>query len=141
MRRPSSLRRDRRADLCYRYNDQHSKLIKEFMNRFNPTGAEPVPSELQQPRAAELGRAHAEPPKLTLLPRSDSAAIYVADANGTYLSGFNENVTIPFEAGKTYRLRIINQCSFRTVDPPPNESLTLTLCSCLRHVLRLDRWT
>ncbi|ORY53401.1 Cupredoxin [Leucosporidium creatinivorum] len=67
------------------YNDQHSKLIKEFMNIFNPTGAEPVPN---------------------------SAAIYVANANGTYLDGFNENVTIPFEAGKTYRLRIINQSAF-----------------------------
>jgi len=54
-------------------------------------------------------------PKLTPLSPlySDSAAIYVADANGNYLSGFNENVTIPFEAGKTYRLRIINQGTAR----------------------------
>lgn len=44
-----SLRRDRLADSCApRYNDQHSKLIKEFMNIYNPTGAEPVPSESQQ---------------------------------------------------------------------------------------------
>lgn len=67
------------------YKEQHSKLIKEFLNIYNPTGAEPVP---------------------------DSAAIYVVDSAGQYLSGFNENVTIPFEAGKTYRLRLINQSAF-----------------------------
>ncbi|SGY78825.1 BQ5605_C008g04964 [Microbotryum silenes-dioicae] len=67
------------------YNEQHSVLVDQFMNWKNPTGAEPVP---------------------------DSAAIYVADRNGNYLSGFNENVTIPFEAGKTYRLRFINAGAF-----------------------------
>ncbi len=56
------------------------------MTRANPTGAEPVPK---------------------------SALLYIAStpANGsaaTYLPGFNENATLPFTAGKTYRLRVIN---------------------------------
>lgn len=41
----------------------------------------------------------------------DSALIYVAKG-GQYLPGFNENSTIPFEVGKTYRLRIINMSAF-----------------------------
>ncbi|KAL8278893.1 hypothetical protein RQP46_008764 [Phenoliferia psychrophenolica] len=66
------------------YHEQQTVLIKQFMNIYNPTGAEPVP---------------------------DGAAIYVAQG-GTYLPGFAENATISFEAGKTYRLRIINQSAF-----------------------------
>ena len=32
--------------------------------------------------------------------------------NGTYLDGFNENATLPFQAGKTYRLRVVNTAAF-----------------------------
>lgn len=42
---------------------------------------------------------------------TDSALIYIAH-KGEYLPGFNENATISFEAGKTYRLRIINTSAF-----------------------------
>lgn len=28
--------------------------------------------------------------------------------NGAYLPGFNENSTLPFQPGKTYRIRVIN---------------------------------
>lgn len=57
----------------------------------------------------------------------NSAAIYVADANGKYLPGFNENATIPFEAGKTYRLRIINACELLgALCPTRRVTLTLT---------------
>ena len=56
---------------------------------------------------------------------ADSALIYFAQ-NGTYLGpisgtnpspvtshvGFNENATLPFEPGKTYRLRIVNTSAF-----------------------------
>ena len=28
--------------------------------------------------------------------------------NGTYLPGYNENATMAFEPGQTYRLRVIN---------------------------------
>ncbi|KAK4701689.1 iron transport multicopper oxidase, partial [Phenoliferia sp. Uapishka_3] len=66
------------------YNEQQKVLIKQFMNIYNPTGAEPVPN---------------------------NAAIYVAQ-NGSYLPGFAENATMTFVPGKTYRLRIINQSAF-----------------------------
>jgi iron transport multicopper oxidase len=56
---------------------------------------------------------------------TDSGLIYFAQ-NGTYLEpkqgsspsgstsavGFNENATLPFEPGKTYRLRNINTSAF-----------------------------
>lgn len=56
---------------------------------------------------------------------SDSALIYFAQ-NGSYLGpiagsspspvtsavGFNENATLPFVPGKTYRLRIVNTSAF-----------------------------
>ncbi|KAA1476163.1 ferroxidase [Dentipellis sp. KUC8613] len=81
------------------YHDQHSDLLDEFVNVANPGGAEPVP---------------------------DSALIYYAQ-NGAYLGpipgttpeggvtsavGFNENGTLPFQPGKTYRLRIVNTSAF-----------------------------
>ncbi|KAJ7731143.1 Fet3 protein [Mycena maculata] len=79
------------------YHDEHSVLIKQFVNIANPGGAEPIP---------------------------DAALIYFAQ-NGTYLGpisgttpssgtsvGFNTNATLPFEPGKTYRLRVINTSAF-----------------------------
>jgi iron transport multicopper oxidase len=80
-------------------------VTSEFLNVKNPTGAEPVPGESE---VLSLGRRIV----LTSFLRIDSGLIYIAHTpqNGTasYLPGFNENVTLPFEAGKTYRLRIIN---------------------------------
>ncbi|KAG6841148.1 hypothetical protein C0991_001425 [Blastosporella zonata] len=80
------------------YHDEHSVLIKQFVNIANPGGAEPVP---------------------------DAPLIYFAQ-NATYLGpiagtspapvtsavGFNENATLPFQPGKTYRLRVINTSAF-----------------------------
>ncbi|KAI0824829.1 Fet3 protein [Trametes gibbosa] len=80
------------------YHDQHADLLKQFISIANPGGAEPVP---------------------------DSALIYFAQ-NGAYLGpksgtspdpvtsavGFNENATLPFQPGKTYRLRIVNTSAF-----------------------------
>ncbi|KAF7334268.1 Fet3 protein [Mycena sanguinolenta] len=79
------------------YHDEHSVLIKQFVNIANPGGAEPVP---------------------------DAAIIYFAQ-NGSYLGpisgtgtssgsavGFNENATLPFTPGKTYRLRVVNTSAF-----------------------------
>ncbi|KAF9073368.1 ferroxidase [Rhodocollybia butyracea] len=80
------------------YHSEHSVLLQQFISRANPGGAEPVP---------------------------DSALIYFAQ-NGSYLgpiagtdpspvtsaAGFNENSTLPFQPGKTYRLRIINTSAF-----------------------------
>ncbi|EFP86676.2 uncharacterized protein PGTG_13058 [Puccinia graminis f. sp. tritici CRL 75-36-700-3] len=62
------------------YHQQHSQLISTFLSRSNPLGAEPIP---------------------------DSALVYVVQ-NNTYREHFNENATIPFSPGKTYRLRILN---------------------------------
>ncbi|KZT28057.1 multicopper oxidase [Neolentinus lepideus HHB14362 ss-1] len=81
------------------YHDEHSVLIKQFISIANPGGAEPVP---------------------------DAALLYFAH-NGTYLPpipgttprswvtgdvGYNENATVSWEAGRRYRLRIINTSSF-----------------------------
>ncbi|KAJ7322898.1 Fet3 protein [Mycena albidolilacea] len=79
------------------YHDEHDVLIKQFVSIANPGGAEPVP---------------------------DAGLIYFAQ-NGTYLGpisgsspssgtsvGFNENATLPFQPGKTYRLRVVNTSAF-----------------------------
>ncbi|KZS97466.1 Fet3 protein [Sistotremastrum niveocremeum HHB9708] len=71
------------------YHEQHSVLLAQFISQANPGGAEPVP---------------------------DSAIMYfsqngVGDATPTAV-GFNENSTLPFQPGKTYRLRVINQSAF-----------------------------
>lgn len=69
------------------YHDLHHNLLTEkFLASSNPTGAEPVPQ---------------------------SALLYIAStpSNGSaaaYLPGFNENVTVAFVPGRTYRFRIIN---------------------------------
>ncbi|KAH8101809.1 Fet3 protein [Cristinia sonorae] len=80
------------------YHTEHPVLLKQFISVANPGGAEPVP---------------------------DNPLIYFAQ-NGSYLGpipgrdvdpvtaavGFNENATLPFQPGKTYRLRIVNTSAF-----------------------------
>ncbi|KAG1867396.1 Fet3 protein [Suillus subluteus] len=80
------------------YHEEQPVLSAAFINIANPAGAEPIP---------------------------DSALVYFSQ-NGSYLApipgsnpspvtsavGFNENATLPFEPGKTYRLRIINMGAF-----------------------------
>ncbi|KAG8747139.1 ferroxidase fet3 [Ceratobasidium sp. 414] len=66
------------------YHDEHSVNNAKFLSRWNPGGAEPVP---------------------------ESSLIYFS-ANGTYLPGFNENTTLNFVPGKTYRLRVVNTSAF-----------------------------
>ncbi|KAI0747068.1 Fet3 protein [Daedaleopsis nitida] len=80
------------------YHDEHATLLSQFVSLANPGGAEPVP---------------------------DSGLIYFSQ-NGSYLGpisgtspdpvtgkvGFNENATLPFQPGKTYRLRIVNTSAF-----------------------------
>lgn len=80
------------------YHQEHTVLMDSFISIANPGGAEPIP---------------------------DAALIYFSQ-NGSYLPpisgshpspvtsavGFNENSTLPFEPGKTYRLRIINTGAF-----------------------------
>ncbi|PIL27757.1 transporter [Ganoderma sinense ZZ0214-1] len=80
------------------YHTEQDQLLKSFISIANPGGAEPIP---------------------------DSGLIYFAQ-NGTFLPpisgtnpdpvtnkvGFNENATLPFQPGKTYRLRIVNTSAF-----------------------------
>lgn len=44
-----------------------------------------------------------------------SSLLYIAHTpkagSAEYLSNFNEDVKLPFEAGKTYRLRIVNMAA------------------------------
>ncbi|OAX35604.1 Fet3 protein [Rhizopogon vinicolor AM-OR11-026] len=80
------------------YHTEQPILSNQFINIANPGGAEPIP---------------------------DSALMYFSQ-NGSYLApisgskpspvtsavGFNENATLPFQPGKTYRLRVINTSAF-----------------------------
>ena len=95
------------------YHEQHSVLLKQFINIADPAGAEPVPGRHYD--YYYLG--HHSPDNL------DAGLIYFAQ-NASYLGptagtstsgstvGFNENATLPFEPGKTYRLRVINTSAF-----------------------------
>ncbi|KAK7036552.1 ferroxidase fet3 [Paramarasmius palmivorus] len=76
------------------YHDEHATLREQLLNIGNPAGVEPVP---------------------------DSAVVYFAQ-NGTYLTpigdtssgsvGFNEKSSLPFQPGRTYRLRVLNTSAF-----------------------------
>lgn len=74
------------------YHKEHPVLLKQFISIANPGGPEPVP-------------------EAPLIYFSQNGA-YLGPRPGTSSSGsnagFNENATLPFELGKTYRLRIIN---------------------------------
>ncbi|KAF7323750.1 Fet3 protein [Mycena kentingensis (nom. inval.)] len=79
------------------YHDSHETLISQFISIANPGGAEPVPAAgliYFAQNGAYLG------PKSGTSPESGTAV------------GFNDNATLPFEAGKTYRLRLINTSAF-----------------------------
>ena len=82
------------ADRADRADDEHAVLMQHFLSIANPGGAEPVPSA-----ASSSSLRIAEP--------ADSGLMYFAHRS-TWLPGFNENATLPFTPGKTYRLRIIN---------------------------------
>jgi len=98
------------------YHTDHSILVERFMSIGNPRGAEPVP-----------GTYTSSPFRRVSLSQtiSESALMYFAQ-NSTYRRpiqgtspsavtsavGFNENATLPFQPGKTYRLRIVNTSAF-----------------------------
>lgn len=114
------------------YHRQHIDLLAEFMDWRNPTGAEPVPGE-------SLLQLHlfSRTPGMTNknLWESDAAAIYVlhkeqylpsAEAIKTG-EGVNDNASMKFEAGKTYKIRIINMSALAS------ESSRPILCSIVHH--------
>lgn len=71
------------------YHDEHSVLLSQFMNWKNPTGAEPVPN------SAVIYFVHNN----TYYPSAEA----ISDGSAT-----NNNAQLPFEAGKKYKIRIIN---------------------------------
>ncbi|KAH9958044.1 ferroxidase [Russula dissimulans] len=80
------------------YHQEHSVLLKKFISISNPGGAEPVPDS-----------------GLIYFAQNDSYLGPIAGTNPSPVTsqvGFNENATLPFEPGKTYRLRIINMSAF-----------------------------
>ncbi|KAH9932264.1 Fet3 ferroxidase protein [Fomitopsis serialis] len=80
------------------YHDSHAVLIEQFINIANPGGAEPVP------KAPLMYFSQGEqylPPKEGSSPSGSTSG-----------TGFNENATMTFEPGKTYRLRIANTGAF-----------------------------
>ncbi|KAG6915686.1 hypothetical protein DXG01_010414 [Tephrocybe rancida] len=101
------------------YHDEHAVLLHQFINIANPGGAEPVPGRDTNGSPVHMQEVD------TGYHYADSALIYFAQ-NATYLGpiagtspapvtsavGFNENATLPFQPGKTYRLRIINTSGF-----------------------------
>ena len=106
------------------YHDEHPVLLKQFINIANPGGAEPIPGSVflfllfQKVIIIKKKRR-----SFNLMTYLDSGLIYFAQ-NASYLGplagtstsgstvGFNENTTLPFVPGKTYRLRIINTSAF-----------------------------
>ena len=83
---------------AHRYHEEHDPLLKHFMSIANPGGAEPVPD------APLMYFAHGD----AYLPPVASAAPNVSPSTSSV--GFNENATLPFEPGKTYRLRVSARC-------------------------------
>nr|AHD24915.1 putative laccase 2 [Flammulina velutipes] len=78
------------------YHDEHAVLLDQFISISNPGGAEPVP---------ESGLVYFAKDGAYLGPKSGTSTT-------TGSVGFNENSTLPFEAGKTYRLRVVNTSAF-----------------------------
>jgi len=82
------------------YHDEHDILLKQFISIKNPGGAEPVP----------------DAPLVYFAKGTSYLGPVASAAPGVYPTtshvGFNQNATLPFEAGKTYRLRIINTSAF-----------------------------
>ncbi|KAJ7598653.1 Fet3 protein [Mycena floridula] len=82
------------------YHQEHPVLLRQFLSKHNPDGAEPVPNSGLIYFAQNSAYIGPEPGETSTSPYS--------------AVGFNENATLPFEAGKTYRLRIINTSAFAT---------------------------
>lgn len=115
------------------YHEQHDELIDQFMNIYNPTGAEPVP-----PSAIMYWMENGQ----YGTPAADLAkGIDVGD-----------QMSIPFEAGLTYRLRFINAGAFAMFQlqleghdwcvsfnhsPAGTSALTPVLCR-LRYIIETD---
>lgn len=111
-----------------RYHTEHDPLLKHFISIANPGGAEPVPN------APLMYFAHDD----SYLPPIASAAATVSPS--TSRVGFNENATLPFESGKTYRLRVSGSLLGRIIlIRLAHESRVDYQHRCLRCHVFLDR--
>lgn len=104
------------------YHRQHIDLLDEFMSWKNPTGAEPVPGTSPFLFGPVLGDEIEGNILMT-----DSAAIYVLHKD-EYLpsaaairsgEGVNDNAKLHFEAGKTYKIRLINMSALASTSFSP----------------------
>ncbi|KAL4068587.1 Ferroxidase [Scleroderma yunnanense] len=82
------------------YHQEHSVLVKQFISIADPGGAEPIPDSALMYFAQNSSYL---PPIAGTSPSPVTAAV-----------GFNENSTLPFVAGRRYRLRIINTSALST---------------------------
>ncbi|KIJ14567.1 Ferroxidase [Paxillus involutus ATCC 200175] len=80
------------------YHTEQAVLLKQFISIANPGGAEPVP---------DAGLIYFAQNSSYLPPISGTSPSPVTSA-----VGFNENSTLPFVPGRTYRLRVINTSAF-----------------------------
>ncbi|KDQ60117.1 Ferroxidase [Jaapia argillacea MUCL 33604] len=80
------------------YHQQHDTLMQEFVSIANPGGAEPIPN------APLMYFAHGSSYLPPISGKSPSPV--------TAATGFNENATIPFQPGKTYKIRVVNTGAF-----------------------------
>lgn len=101
----------------------------------SPGAQRPIESVLQHQKSSRCGTCsryvirsthNADACKCRLIHSLTDAALMYFAQNGTYLGpkpgtsptgptsavGFNENATLPFQPGKTYRLRIVNVSAF-----------------------------
>jgi iron transport multicopper oxidase len=99
------------------YHTQHDTLLAKYINPDDPDGNEPVPGMYirylitillgSQIRSVDSGLIYFAkygaylPPKRGTNPTGPTSAV-----------GFNDNATLPFVPGKTYRLRILNTSAF-----------------------------
>ncbi|KAF7793037.1 hypothetical protein EIP86_004142 [Pleurotus ostreatoroseus] len=82
------------------YHQEHAVLMEQFISIANPGGAEPVP---------DSGLIYFAQGTQNLGPISGTNP-----GGSTSATGFNENATLSFEPGKTYRLRLLNTAAFAT---------------------------
>ncbi|KAI9460784.1 Fet3 ferroxidase [Boletus coccyginus] len=80
------------------YHQEHDVLMQSFISIGNPSGIEPIP---------DSGLIYFAQDTSYLPPIAGSSPAPVTSA-----VGFNENATLPFVPGRTYRLRIINTAAF-----------------------------
>ena len=99
------------------YHTEHDMLLAKYINPDNPDGVEPIPGAYihflitmfisSQVGCVDSGLIYFAKGESYLPPKSGTHP-----TGPTSAVGFNENATLPFVPGKTYRLRILNASAF-----------------------------